>query len=284
MTYQQALTIASQRLKDHDIFDESMPLMVERCQELGLNLYLIKDEPMDETFQQAYFKDVERLLSDEPLAHILGYTFFYGRRFEVNGDVLIPRDETEELVEHILYDIETYFSDPSLQVADIGTGCGNIGLTLKAEMPLLQVHLSDISDLALTVAQRNAQALALEVQFYQGNLGEPLLAENLLLDVLVCNPPYIQTHEEVQTSVLNYEPHVALFGGADGLDFYRQVLQQSHQLMKPQFMMAFEMGYQQRASLTTLIKEHYPEARVLCRKDMNQLDRMMFVYQGLSNT
>lgn len=76
MTYQQALTIASQRLKDHDIFDESMPLMVERCQELGLNLYLIKDEPMDETFQQAYFKDVERLLSDEPLAIFLAIPSF----------------------------------------------------------------------------------------------------------------------------------------------------------------------------------------------------------------
>ena len=282
MTYQEAISKASQQLSNQNVFDQALSLMIERCQQQQLNLYLIKDEEMDASFQKAYFEDVQRLLVNEPLAHILGYSWFYGRQFKVNGDVLIPRDETEELVEYILIDIEQYFSHSNLMVGDVGTGCGNIGLTLKAEQPDLQVAMTDISPKALAIAHKNAETQQLEVTFYQGDMGEPLIDSGLKLDLLVCNPPYIQTHEEVQDSVLNYEPHVALFGGDDGLKFYRKILQQSHQFMKPEFMMAFEMGYQQRETLTDLIKAHYPQAQVLCRQDMNRVDRMMFVYHQLN--
>ena len=96
----------------------------------------------------------------------------------------------------------------------------------------------------------------------------------------MCNPPYIQSHEEVEKSVLDYEPHVALFGGDDGLDFYRQILDEAPQLLKERGMIAFEMGFDQRESMTKEIKERFPNAFIHFEKDLNNLDRMCFIYRG----
>lgn len=282
MTYKEIVGLAISELKAHDIYEGyAMRLMIERTQSRNLDFYSIAQEPMPQEFIQSYLEDINRLTKEEPLAHILGYEWFFSRPFIVTPQVLIPREETEELVENILIDLDEYYSTKNLVVADIATGCGNIGITLKAEEPELELHLTDISQPALDIALQNSKTLGVEVDFYQGDMAQPLIDAGLKLDVLVCNPPYIQAHEEVQNSVLNYEPHIALFGGEDGLKFYRQVLSQSHQLMKPEFMMAFEIGFDQGITMTELIRQHYPQAIIVVRKDMNRKDRMVFVYQNL---
>ncbi len=282
MKYKELVGLATSELKHHGVYEGlAMRLMIERTLELGLDFYAINDQEANPEFTKAYLNDIQRLVEDEPLAHVLGYEWFFGRLFKITPDVLIPREETEELVENVLLDIDEYFEDKNLIVADIGTGSGNIGLTLKAEEPSLQLHLTDISEKALAIAQENAKKIEAKVNFYRGDMAQPLIDQKIKLDVLVCNPPYIQAHEEVQTSVLKYEPHVALFGGDDGLKYYRQVLKQSHEIMKPKFMMAFEIGFDQGKNLTDLIKEHYPKATVIVRKDLNRKDRMVFVYNNL---
>lgn len=280
MTYQEAINKGKQLLVDNQIFDGfGFRLMLEMCELESINLYTDKDSEADPKVIELYFKNIDRLIKHEPLAYILGFEWFYGRRFIVNEKVLIPREETEELVGFVLNDIDRYFkTQDNVVLFDIATGSGNLGLTFKLEEPNLDVFVSDISKDALAVAQQNALNLNADITFLRGDMGQPFSDRELRADILVCNPPYITTTENVERSVIEYEPHIALFGGVDGLDFYRQVLDQAAQILKHKSMMAFEMGFNQRKNMTKEIKQRFPEAKLVFEKDMNGLDRMCFVY------
>lgn len=280
MTYQEAINKGKQLLVDNQIFDGfGFRLMLEMCELQSINLYTDKDSEADPKVIELYFKNIDRLIKHEPLAYILGFEWFYGRRFIVNEKVLIPREETEELVGFVLNDIDRYFkTQDNVVLFDIATGSGNLGLTFKLEEPNLDVYVSDISEDALAVAQQNALNLNADITFLRGDMGQPFSDRELRADILVCNPPYITTTENVERSVIEYEPHIALFGGVDGLDFYRQVLDQAAQILKHKSMMAFEMGFNQRENMTKEIKQRFPEAKLVFEKDMNGLDRMCFVY------
>lgn len=281
MTYQEAINLSKKELLNNQIYDGfGFRLMLELCQLHDINLYLDKDEEMSPDFQQLFFDGINRILKHEPLAYVLGFEWFYGRRFITNDAVLIPREETEELMGYVLADINDYFDKENLTIFDVATGSGNCAITLKCEVPEATVYASDISKEAIEVAKQNAKNLKADVRFLVGDMGQPLIEKNLKCDVLVCNPPYIQSHEEVSKSVLDYEPHVALFGGVDGLDFYRQILDEAPQLLKEKAMIAFEMGFDQRESMTKEIVQRFPQARIHFEKDLNNLDRMCFVYIG----
>ena len=280
MTYQEAINKGKQLLVDNQIFDGfGFRLMLEMCELESINLYTDKDSEADPKVIELYFKNIDRLIKHEPLAYILGFEWFYGRRFIVNEKVLIPREETEELVGFVLNDIDRYFkTQDNVVLFDIATGSGNLGLTFKLEEPNLDVYVSDISEDALAVAQQNALNLNADITFLRGDMGQPFSDRELRADILVCNPPYITTTENVERSVIEYEPHIALFGGVVGLDFYRQVIDQAAQIMKHKSKMAFEMGFNQRENMTKEIKQRFPEAKLVFEKDMNGLDRMCFVY------
>lgn len=162
------------------------------------------------------------LIQQKPVQQILGKAYFYGYTFEVNEHTLIPRPETEELVEWIMASVP---ADQPIRILDIGTGSGCIGLTLAKELPLSQVTLLDISKEALEVAKRNAVALDTEVHFLQADI---LALEELpdTYDIIVSNPPYIRELEkvEIKKNVMDYEPHTALFvADGDPLIFYRKI-------------------------------------------------------------
>lgn len=281
MTYQEAINKGKELLIQNQIYDGfGFRLMLELCDLNQINLYLEKDSEIEQSLEMEYFNKIDRLIQHEPLAYVLGFEWFYGRRFIANENVLIPREETEELIGYVLADIQDYFKQEDLVIFDVATGSGNIGITLKAELPHTTVYGSDISSEAIEVAQLNAKSLEAEVEFLVGDMGQPFIEKKLKCDVLVCNPPYIQSHEEVEKSVLDYEPHVALFGGDDGLDFYRQILDEAPQLLKERGMIAFEMGFDQRESMTKEIKERFPNAFIHFEKDLNNLDRMCFIYRG----
>lgn len=253
-------------------------LMLELTEQHQLNLYLVDDEEIDEKILAEFNAGLKRLCDHEPLAHILGYEWFFGRKFTVSKDVLVPRDETEELIGHILTDIDELFEQGELICADIGTGSGALAITLKAEEPRCRVWASDISEEALEIASKNAKDLSVEVTFVLGDMAQPLIENNVKLDLCISNPPYIKKTETVERSVVDFEPHVALFGGADGLDLYRKLLDQAPMLMKERSMMAFEMGFDQKSSLYHEIVIRFPSARIEFKKDINGKDRMCFVY------
>ena len=275
MTYNQTLRQANARARDDFDVLAFKRLLVELCQEQGIDLYLKMDEAISTTLFNQFNEGVDDLLQDKPLAHILGYEWFYGRKFFVNSNVLIPRPETEELVAHVLDRVEMLFDEPyELRVADVACGSGIIGCTLKAEMPSLHVTCTDISLQALEVAKKNAHALGVEVTFTSGDMLLPLMSEQW--DVLVCNPPYIEENEILEASVKDYEPHLALFGGPDGLDLVRHFLNQLPKVCAQKTLVAFEMGHQQRSSITREILERFPGVNVECERDLNGKERMLF--------
>ncbi len=278
-TYRQILRQAIERCDLAGINEMlARRLMLELTEQYHYNLYMVDDEEIDARILEDFTSGIERLCNHEPLAHILGYEWFYGRKFFVSKDVLVPREETEELIGHILADIDDLFVQGELVCADIGTGSGALAITLKAEEGRCNVYASDISEDALAIAQKNAQQLSADVCFLLGDMAQPLIDRHVKLDICISNPPYIKMEETVEKSVVDFEPHVALFGGIDGLDLYRKLLDQVPSIMKERSMMAFEMGFDQKQKLHHEIVSRFPKARVEFKKDINGKDRMCFVY------
>ena len=188
-------------------------------------LYLMMDEEVDEELLKQFQDGMQRYMNGEPIQYINGKENFFSRDFIVNENVLIPRYETEELVENILYKIDDYFDDySSIDLCDVGTGSGAIAITLALEEPKLNVVATDISEEALEVAKANASELDAQVTFYQGDMLEPLIDRQQKFDIFVSNPPYIPQDQEIESVVKDNEPHVALFGGNDGLYFIERSL------------------------------------------------------------
>ena len=251
--------------------------LFELCNDENVNLYLEKDNEARKSIVDKYESGVKRLIEGEPLNYVLGYSYFYGYRLKVDEAVLIPRFETEELVGRVLSGYDEYFKDQKIDLADVGTGSGAIAIALKKEEDNLNVYASDISKEALEVAILNAQNNQADIRFFEGSMLKPLIENNIKLDILVSNPPYIRNDEVVEHSVRDYEPNVALFGGDDGLKFYRMIFEDAHEVLKERSMMFFEMGYDQKENLTALAREFFPSADINVYKDINNKDRMLVI-------
>lgn len=253
-------------------------LMVELCRQKDINLYMSMEEDVPEELATDYLEAIHQMELGKPLSYILGYECFYGYDFNVNEDVLIPRPETEELVGLVLGMFDDKFSDcEHVQVFDVATGSGAIGITLNLEERKMNVVASDISMEALVVAKGNNEKLGANVNFICGSMLDPFIDRDLHCDILVCNPPYIPSDENMEHSVVDYEPHVALFGGNDGLKFYKDVFEKAHLVCKETAFMAFEMGYQQGQALSDLARTYFEEAKITVHKDMSGKDRMLTV-------
>lgn len=245
-------------------------------------LYLMMDEEVDEKLYDAFQEGMKRYMAGEPIQYIKGKETFFSRDFIVNENVLIPRYETEELVENILYKIDDYFDDyDSIDLCDVGTGSGAIAISLALEEPKLKVTATDISEEALEVARLNARELSAQVDFYQGDMLKPLIERNIKVDIFVSNPPYIPNEQEIENVVKDNEPHVALFGGNDGLYFYRKIFSQVHEVIKERALLAFEMGFNQRELMSEAVEHYFPNVPYEIIKDINGKDRMLFIYYNL---
>lgn len=277
-TYNQMIVKANADLVKITGFSEARYLMLEFCQQNNIDLFKNLDEPVDEKVAQQFAEGVKRLENNEPVAHILGYSYFYGYQFKVNGDVLIPRSETELLVMNALLEIENYFGTFKLKMIDLACGSGIIGITMKLEESDLIVDMSDISDVALLVAKENVKKLNADVNLRQDDMLKDAIKNKEKYDVIICNPPYIHDDEALEESVKDFEPHLALFGGNDGLDFYKLVLKQSTKVLNKPGLIGFEIGYDQKENISQEIAKVYPDAKVKHFKDYANLDRMVFVF------
>lgn len=268
--------------EDHKDVNVAKVLFYHLAHKEPHELYLMMNEEVDEDLEKAFLSGIEQYYQGTPIQYIKGYETFFGRDFKVNEDVLIPRYETEELVENILYRIDDYFQDyQNITLCDVGTGSGAIGITLSLEEPRLKVIATDISQEALVVAKENAQLLNASVEFRQGDLLQPLLETHEKVDIFVSNPPYIPNDQEIEAMVKDNEPHVALFGGNDGLYFYRKIFQEVKPLLNERALLAFEMGFDQRELMEQAIHDFFGDYPFEIIKDMNGKDRMLFIYYHL---
>jgi release factor glutamine methyltransferase len=262
MTLRQALTLAtdqlatSPHLRDHAHRDAELLLL----HVLELNRAALLAHPtrgLTEQQVSRYQAAVARRLSHEPIQYIIGQQEFFGLALKVTPATLIPRPETEHLVEAVLHRLP---ADQPLRLLDVGTGTGAIALALAAHLPQAQVTALDLSAKALEVARENATAHHLEgrVDFLLSDLltGLPTKDQTAAFDAIVSNPPYIPESDraELHPQVRDFEPAQALFAGSQGLDIYRRLIPQASAALKPGGLLALEIGHGQRDELTILLE------------------------------
>ena len=192
---------------------------------------------------------LQRRLNHEPLAYILGHREFYGREFSVGPGVLIPRQETETLIEAAVE-----MGGDHLKVLDIGTGSGCIAITLALEKPDWKVFGSDISAKALDIARRNAENLKAHVTFIHGDGAAGIQESNF--DMIVSNPPYVSRKDQLAPEIRDFEPDVALYAEDDGLDFYRRLSTEVPRILRPEGSILLELGAGQLESVRTIFEQH----------------------------
>ncbi|GIO19032.1 release factor glutamine methyltransferase [Oceanobacillus oncorhynchi subsp. incaldanensis] len=212
-----------------------------------------------------------------PVQHLTESEEFYGRIFQVNKHVLIPRPETEELV----LAIKDYLAAQTgpVRVVDIGTGSGVIAITLALELNHAEVFATDISAEALQIAKQNADQWEADVSFLEGDFLSPVIHETTPFDVIVSNPPYIAKSEAAALSdtVRDFDPELALFAEEDGLAAYHMIIEQVKQLpLKKDTLLAFEIGHTQGESVKKRIQQVFPGSHVEIKQDINGKDRMVF--------
>ena len=230
-----------------------------------LKKYLHKEDNLEEA--------IKRLEAGEPVQYIVGDVDFYGNIIKVNKNVLIPRRETEELVEKTVNYIKKYLNT-EIDILDIGTGSGCIPITLKKLLPNSNITGADISKEALEVATSNASFNNTQVTFIESDVFTNITSK---YDCIISNPPYIRYDEKIMDIVKNNEPHLALFAGDEGLYFYKKIISESPKYLKEKFIIAFEIGEEQGEVIKQFATNQFPNAKVLLEQDMQHLDRFIFI-------
>lgn len=239
---------------------------------------IISDPPVSDADANSFIDGCQQRVDGEPLQYIIGHWEFYGIDFIVNSNVLIPRADTETLIDYIL---ENRKKD--LRVLDMCCGSGCIGLTLKALRPDWQVTLCDISSGALAVTRENAKKLGLEVTVKKADLtlGGNRYFKNSSFDIIVSNPPYI-TEADMQTlsKEVRHEPYIALYGGKDGTDFYRALIEKWQKTLALGGELVLESGYDTADDIQALFCE-YDYNDIKTRRDLNGITRMVGAKRGI---
>lgn len=224
----------------------------------------LKDKTLDE--------GIELLNKGIPVQYIVGNVDFYGYNFKVNENVLIPRFETEELVEKTIKYINKYLNK-KVDILDLGTGSGCIAITLKKELDC-NVDAVDISSKALEIAKLNAKNNNVDITFYEGDMLNPI---NKIYDVIISNPPYIAYNEEIMEIVKNNEPHTALYAEDNGLKYYKDIISNANKYLKEKSIIAFEIGEKQGNLILEYAKKYFKDSIITVEKDMQNRDRFVFI-------
>jgi release factor glutamine methyltransferase len=262
MTLREALTRATQQLDAYpdlraDAARDAASLLRHA---LGISQAAMLADPGREVTQDqqaAYDALILRRAANEPIQYIAGEQEFYGLALRVTPAVLIPRPETEILVEAVLGEVKRAGQQSALRILDVGTGSGAIAIALAHNLPSAQIIAVDLSGTALKVAASNAarHGLADRIQFIESDLLEGLASDGLPFDVIVSNPPYVPANDRasLHPQVRDYEPGVALFAGADGLDIYRRLIPQARAALLPNGLLALEIGHGQKEAIGSLL-------------------------------
>ncbi|MBP6904217.1 MAG: peptide chain release factor N(5)-glutamine methyltransferase [Bacilli bacterium] len=272
MTYRELIQINSKKAEELNKEKSAIVMMVRELAGFSPSeLYINYDS---EVLHQAFIQEQVNayLENNVPPQYVLGYTYFYGNKIMVNPDVLIPRAETEILVTEVLKQID---KDKKVKVVDIGTGSGCIAIAVKKQRPKTEVFAFDISLKAIDIARKNAEMNDVEITFKQNDLLSGIKDK---FDVLISNPPYIDKSDFVEDIVLKNEPSSSLFAREKGLYFYRKILEEANIVMNSNYVIAFEIGYNQAQEVLVLADKFFPEAKKKVIKDLSGNDRVVIIH------
>jgi len=274
VTIKQALSHARETLAADSIEDPTLEaelllrhtLKIDRVQ-----LYLGLDHELSPDQYEEFGSLIERRLNHEPTAYIIGHREFYGFDFCVDSSVLIPRPETELLVEKAL---ELARNRPLSAIAEIGTGCGAIAISLALNLPRIKIYATDISASALRVASSNCQKYGVmnRICLLEGGMLDPLPEP---VDLIVANLPYVRESELNQINTLGFEPSLALNGGSDGLEKIRQLCTQLSGKLRPGGSLLLEIGQGQREAVVTFLRSLFPSSEIEVTPDLSGIDRVV---------
>ena len=235
----------------------------------------------DIEYLRKYLKDkdldtaLKELESGIPVQYIVGNTNFYGYDFKVNRNTLIPRFETELLVEKTYNYIKKYFNKDNIRILDIGTGSGCIAITLNKLLNSCDITGIDISSEALEVAKENNISNNTNVKFIESDIFSNVSDK---YDVIISNPPYISYDEDIMDVVYNNEPHMALYADDNGLYFYDKILNECRKYLNDRFIIAFEIGYKQGNDILNIINKYFDNVNISLEKDYSGRDRFIFIW------
>lgn len=252
-------------------------LLAELLDKNPLELLVNLSEKVSEEKCELYKKEVLSLANNKPLQYVIGSVNFYGNKFLINENVLIPRFETEELVENTIKYINDYFKEP-VDILDLGCGSGVIGLILEKKVSTKSVDLVDISKKALEITKKNCDLLNSKANIIESDFFNNVSKK---YDIIISNPPYIKTNEEIEDIVKNNEPHLALYAGIDGLDCYRKILKEVKYYLKDKSIIAFEIGCTQAQDITKLANKELENIKIIIKKDLSGKDRMLFILKNI---
>lgn len=255
--------------------DHAKMLLAALLNKNPLELLTCLDEIVADDVVEKYKSQIALLKVDKPVQYVIGKANFYGNDYIVNEHTLIPRFETEELVEKTLIYINKLFPNKNLKVIDLGTGTGCIGITIKKHLPLANVTLVDIDPNTLEITKENAKKLNVDVNIIESNYWENITDK---FDIIISNPPYIKLNEKVETIVSKNEPKLALYAGIDGLDAYREILRNIKSHLNNSYLIAFEIGCTQKNDIENLILEVLKDVTIESYQDLQGRDRMIFAY------
>ena len=250
-------------------------------QEINVFTYLELTQNFDKEIKDySLFKSaIKRFLEGEMIEYIFSKAYFLSLPLYVDKNVLIPRQETEQLVNSVIQRIKAIFKNQSINVADVCTGSGAIGVAISKALPTINMFLTDISKEALDVAKINAKKLGNDkIKLYLGDMLDPLIENNIKLDVLICNPPYIDDIQTIDSKTWNQEPHLALLASPNTL-FYEKIFKDYEKVMNDKFLLAFEIGEDMEASLSLLINKYFKKCEYEFMKDVYGKTRFLFIKQ-----
>lgn len=216
---------------------------------------------------------LKKLKQGLPVQYIIGNVNFYGNTLKVNKNVLIPRFETEFLVEKTINYAKKYLKEP-IKIIDLGTGSGAIAITLKKKLNSI-VDAVDISEKALEIAKENAKTNNVEINYIHSNMLEKI---NDKYDIIISNPPYISYNDEIEEIVKNNEPHIALYADNDGLKYYEAILEKAEKNIKRPGIIAFEIGMNQGEKIKKIAEKNLKNIKLKIEKDLNGKDRYLFIF------
>jgi len=270
----QALANARRELSDGNISDASLEgeillryvLWIDRSR-----LFSSLDQELTALQEKALAGLLERRLQGEPTAYITGHREFYGLDFKVDRNVLIPRPETELLVEKAVRISKRY---KIVSIADIGTGCGAIAISLAVNVPDITIYATDVLTAALEIAEANCRnhGVSERITFLQGDMLEPLPEP---VDMIIANLPYVKASELPEAGPLDFEPRLALDGGEEGLDILRNICVQAGSKLREKGWMLLEIGQGQAEDVTELLQITYPSAKIELESDLAGIERVV---------